>query len=619
MSEITFAPHDLSARIVELWRSGRQVLVLEGSEVPRYQLAIKNGAEAITKRLTEAAEADGREARPVKMVAHDRWCGFHIGLPDMVPCRDKKSNALANALQMAIFTREEITRVFGSSFIDERDEAGNPNPLKLPFDPADDLVFVFKSMDAEIGEQQLTQTLLRNIAHVNACSPAYVEDKAQQAGVVYDDDKKCYPGFTRGTRMLIFITPVGDFPKTIPELRPEIVPLPDYETLDECAKSVLEPLFEDYEASKGKKGAKRPTVQEWELIVNSGFGLTNQDFEEAISLAWTRLKSLTDIPAFLDIIEKEMVKALAKIPGLVHIPKEQIVNANLPGYEAVEAWVKQRMSITREQAKSHNITPMRGVSLGGIPGTGKTEFSKYLAKLTSRTGLLWNSGESKGNHVGDTEKTTRLVIQVARARRAMVLLDDIDKGSVAKSKNYDGDGGTGGNQVQMLLQEMSDPNSDVLWVFTFNRLPDLPELLRPGRMDKRFYVERPNAKTRLAILKTHIARAGTKVDSESQLELLSSDDLTRDWTGAELAHVLIKEEVVRSLAEGSDTLQVGRMCSDATGFTPLVRQKAFADDVADMEAGCVQFTKIGNTQEPAVATVTATKPTTTKSRRQTTI
>ncbi|MEI8198084.1 MAG: ATP-binding protein, partial [Phycisphaerae bacterium] len=576
-SPATVVITDLSARIVELWRSGRQVLVLEGSEVPRYQLAIKNGAEAITKRLTEAAVADGRAARPVKMVAHDRWCGFHTSLPDMIPCRDKKTNALAIAIQMAIFTKEEIERVFGSTFLEEKDAQGNPNPLKLPFDPADDLVFVFTSTDAEIAEQQLTQTLIRNIMHVNACSPLHIADKAEQAGIGFDEDRKCYPGFTRGSRMLIFITPVGDFPKTIPELRPEIVPLPGYEALEECAKDVLEPLFEDYESTQGKKGAQRPTILEWEQIVSSGFGMTCQDFEEAVSLAWTRLKSLGDIPAFLDIIEKEMVKALAKIPGLSHIPKEQIVNANLPGYEYVEEWVKQRLAITRAQSKAHGITPLRGISLFGSPGTGKTEFAKFLAKLTSRTGLIWQSGASKGSLVGETEKVTRLVIQVARARRAMVLLDDIDKGSIAKGKDYAGDGGTGGNQIQMVLTEMSDPYSDVFWVFTGNRIPDLPELLRPGRMDKRFYVERPNAKTRLAILKAHITRSGMKIDSESQLELLAAD-MTKDWTGAELAHVLVKEAVIRALSESSDTLKIARMCDDTKGFTPMVRQKAFAED-----------------------------------------
>ena len=73
------------------------------------------------------------------------------------------------------------------------------------------------------------------------------------------------------------------------------------------------------------------------------------------------------------------------------------------------------------------------------------------------------------------------------------MLDDIDKGGMAKGKDYSGDGGTSGNQMQMILTEASDPFSPIIWGFTFNRLPDLPELFRPGRLDRCFYVERPNS------------------------------------------------------------------------------------------------------------------------------
>ena len=106
-----------------------------------------------------------------------------------------------------------------------------------------------------------------------------------------------------------------------------------------------------------------------------------------------------------------------------------------------------------------------------------------------------------------------------------------------------------------------------------------------------------------------------KIDSESQLELLAAD-MTKDWTGAELAHVLVKEAVIRALSESSDTLKIARMCDDTKGFTPMVRQKAFAEDIAAMEEACAQFTRIGNMHEAATI---PTKPANTKSRRQTTI
>ena len=263
-----------------------------------------------------------------------------------------------------------------------------------------------------------------------------------------------------------------------------------------------------------------------------------------------------------------------------------------------------RCWINPEKAKAHGITPLRGIALGGPPGCGKTEVAKYVARRLGRICLIWNLGESKGGIVGASEQNCRQVIQAARAMRALVLCDDVDKGALGgAAKNYGGDGGTTGNMVQMLLTEMSDPHSEAIYIFTFNRVPDLPELLRPGRVDERFYVERPNGRTRLAILKDHIARVGLTVDKESELHSLAYD-LCHDWTGAELAHVLVKDEAIRVLAEDGQTIQVDRMCQRARTFTPMVKQRTFADDIQSMEEACSQFKRIGNLPE------TQAKPTT---------
>ena len=168
--------------------------------------------------------------------------------------------------------------------------------------------------------------------------------------------------------------------------------------------------------------------------------------------------------------------------------------------------------------------------------------------------------------------------------------------------------------VQMLLTEMSDPTSEAIYAFTFNRVPDLPELLRPGRVDERFYVERPNATTRLAILRNHIARVKLEVDDPALLEKVACE-MTTDWTGAELAHVLVRAEAIRTLAGTTKVMQVARMVERARSFVPMCKQRAFADDIARMEEACSQFQKIGNLPEAAPETTGAAKPT--RARRQT--
>lgn len=620
-SKVAFAPHDLTQRCVELWRSGRQIWALEGSELARYQSAIKDATIEIDAIRTRLAKGGGYiAAKPVTMIAHDRWAGFHTGLPEMVQCRDGKSGTLANAIKMAMYTKEEIDKEF-PGFLD----ATNPN--RLPFNPADDLIFVFKSCHEEIVGQQLTQTFIRDIIHSNACSPLYVQEKAEAAGIGKEEDGT-FKGYTRGTRMLVFITPIGEFINTVPELKAEIVPLPDFAALESCAFDVLQPLFDLNKNSKGKRGAHLPTKTDWELLINSGKGMTCGDFEEAVSLAWTRLRDLIereplqdgdsrhipfttpDVHFFLNIIEKEKAKAVSKIPGVQYIPKEQIVNTTMPGYEAVANWVHTRMKASANKTRKKGINPIRGITLGGAPGLGKSEFSKYLAYLMGKMCIIWNTGESKGSLVGDTEKNTRLVMQYARATESLVLCDDIDKGSIAKSRDYTGDGGTSGNQIQMLLTDMCDATSNVVWVFTFNRVPDLPELMRLGRVDKRYMVVRPNVATRLGILKFHINRLGLKVDDEQGLNALA--EATQDWTGAELFHGPIKEEFIQATADDTDVLNVARMMEFTRGFTPMLQQRTFQEDLKAMEEGCAQFTQIGNDN---VEPTTVSKPTSAKARR----
>jgi len=573
-------PANIGGRAAELWKSGRQVWWLVTEELFRVTSSIKGAVETLNQ---------GRR-KNIGVVLHDRWSGFHRGLPPIALCKDK-SNSLGTALQMAMMSKEEL-------------EQGG---FKPSFDPEDDLIFVFKSIDEEIRSQPLTLTLLKNIMMSNACSAQYTKDRSK--------DDQCE--HHRGTRMIVLLTTTMSMPEAIPELKPEIVPLPSYECLKGIAMDTLEPEWDAFKGSSGKDGIERLDDVTFDKVILSLRGMTAADAEEVLALAIVRheckkYRKVRDLDALLDTIEGEKAKVISKVPGLTYIRKSDIVGEPLPGYEVLTQFLDNRMGISHTVASEHDLTPLRGIALGGAPGGGKTEVAKYIARRLARIGLIWDIGGSKGSLVGQSEDNCRKVILIAREMRALVLCDDVDKGGLAKAKDYSGDGGTGGNMVQMLLTEMSDPTSEAVYVFTFNRVPDMPELLRPGRVDERFYVERPNGPTRLAILQNHVRRVKLAVDDEAALEKLAYDGTT-DWTGAELAHVLIRSEAIRALAAGSKVLNVERMTARAKGFIPMVKQRAFTEDIARMEEACSQFEKIGNVAGPVPAKPQVT--TTVRSRR----
>lgn len=63
-------------RAMELWKSGRQVWWLVTEELFRVTSAIKGAAAKLSEN----------RGRKIGVVLHDRWAGFHQGLPPVAPC-----------------------------------------------------------------------------------------------------------------------------------------------------------------------------------------------------------------------------------------------------------------------------------------------------------------------------------------------------------------------------------------------------------------------------------------------------------------------------------------------------------------------------------------------------
>ena len=594
MSEMTFSSNDTVARCKELYKSGRQVWSICGDETARYIRGIQQSAVEIGQDLN----------KHVRVICHDRWCGFRSGMPEVPPCKDK-TNALANGLQIALMSHEEIARHF-PQFIDEKKKADDPElpPLKLDFDPAEDIIFIFTSVEQELREQPLTQTLLRNVSISNMCSKSYI--KNHEVG-------------TRGNRMIVLITSSPSMPETLSELKPEVMPLPDAATLRDVVMDVLVGEYAKHDKTNGEKGIKPLDQPSIDKLVVALCGLTTQDAEEAMALAVVKHKGIKDLDTFIQTLEDAKAKTISNKPGLRYIPKSDILGHCPPGYEALKEFIRQRKRISLDKAKERGITPIRGIALGGIPGVAKTEVAKYIARELGAIAILSQFGEMKGSLVGESERNMRVALQIGRAMHAVMIWDDVDKGSIGSAAgSYGGDGGTTGNMMGAILTDMSDPTSDTVNIFTFNRAQNVPgELLRPGRIDKRYRVVAPNAPTRLMILKDHIARFKMGIDDETLLEELAMKH-TQDWTGAELAHVLVKEEAINVLADEGDTVNVARMIGLTKDFTPMSRQKVFSEDIKAMDEACSQFTKIGNIPDSESVTATPFRTNaSTRARRQT--
>ena len=175
-----------------------------------------------------------------------------------------------------------------------------------------------------------------------------------------------------------------------------------------------------------------------------------------------------------------------------------------------------------------------GVLLYGPPGTGKTMLAKAVANSTDANFLAVDGPELMDRYVGESERGVREVFE--RARRvapAVVFLDEVDALAPARA---DADTGAAERVVSQLLTELDglSPRGSVAVLAATNR-PDAvdPALLRPGRIEKRVAVPRPDADARAAILAIHLDDVPTR-----DVDVAAVARRATGYTGSDLAAVV---------------------------------------------------------------------------------
>ncbi len=166
-----------------------------------------------------------------------------------------------------------------------------------------------------------------------------------------------------------------------------------------------------------------------------------------------------------------------------------------------------------ELFKEHQLKPPKGVLLYGPPGCGKTLIAKAVAnslakKVAERTGqegksyfLNIKGPELLNKYVGETERHIRLVFQRAREKASMgtpviVFFDEMD--SLFRTRGSGVSSDVENTIVPQLLSEIDGVEAleNVLVIGASNREDMIdPAILRPGRLDVKIKIERPDAES----------------------------------------------------------------------------------------------------------------------------
>ncbi|AEM86035.1 proteasome ATPase [Streptomyces violaceusniger] len=176
--------------------------------------------------------------------------------------------------------------------------------------------------------------------------------------------------------------------------------------------------------------------------------------------------------------------------------------------------------------KEHELRPPKGVLLYGPPGCGKTLIAKAVAnslakKVAEVTGkpagksffLNIKGPELLNKYVGETERHIRLVFQRAREKASegtpvIVFFDEMD--SLFRTRGSGVSSDVENTIVPQLLSEIDGVEGleNVIVIGASNREDMIdPAILRPGRLDVKIKIERPDAEAAKDIFSKYLTES----------------------------------------------------------------------------------------------------------------
>lgn len=225
-----------------------------------------------------------------------------------------------------------------------------------------------------------------------------------------------------------------------------------------------------------------------------------------------------------------------------------------------EAWEVVQLIRDRSKLKAIGGKILRGVMMVGPPGCGKTMMAKAIATEAKVPFISVAGSEFVEVFVGVGASRVRKLFQQARQLAyaegsCIVFIDEIEVIGRGRTFSYMGGGQETNSTQNQLLVEMDGLGSraeNVIVIGATNAAEGVLDeaLMRPGRFDRKLFIERPNLKEREDLYRYYLA----KVQHDPEIDV---GYLARKSVGKSPASIenIIKESALIALRQGKEQVE----------------------------------------------------------------
>ena len=307
---------------------------------------------------------------------------------------------------------------------------------------------------------------------------------------------------------ILILAPVVQIPTELEKLMVVVEhDLPSRDQLEEIARGIA------------TEEGELPEGDELATVLDAAAGLTRYEAEGAFSLSLVRHQAVRPEAVW------ELKAGMLKKSGLLSLHRGRESFGNLGGLKALKGFCLRAM---RRQGHQDPLKRPRGVLLLGVPGTGKSAFSKALGAETGRPTLILDVGALLGSLVGQTEQNIRQALRIADAMQpAVLMIDEVEKALSGVASSGSTDSGVSARLFGTVLTWLNDHQSDVFTICTCNDISKLPpEFSRSERFDGIWFLDLPDVQQKRAIWRIYLDMFG--------LDPKQPKPVDADWTGAEV-------------------------------------------------------------------------------------